>query len=61
VSRLTIALVAYVGLAGLVWATLSDPRIRAVTLAILALFAVKTWVHRKDVMPADRAEVEEQR
>jgi hypothetical protein len=48
-------------LAGLVWATLSDPRIRAVTLAILALFAVKTWVHRKDVMPADRAEVEEQR
>jgi hypothetical protein len=41
-----IALVAYVVLAGLSWMTISEPRIRLVTLAILAMFAVKTWVRR---------------
>jgi hypothetical protein len=30
--------------------TLPDQRVRGVTLAILAMFAVKTWVRRKDVM-----------
>ncbi len=49
-GRLAIALSAYVVLAALVWMTLGDPRIRLATLAILALFAMKTWVHRKDVM-----------
>jgi hypothetical protein len=49
VKRLAIALVAYVVLAVLSWMTISDQRIRLVTLAILAMFAVRTWVHRKEV------------
>ena len=44
------ALVAYVVLGILSWATISDQRIRLMTLAILALFAVKTWVRRKDTL-----------
>ena len=57
-NRLTAALIAYVGLGILTWATISDHRIRGITLAILALFAVKSWVRRKDVMHpgADDAE-----
>jgi hypothetical protein len=43
-------LIAYVVLGVLTWLTISDSRIRAVTLAILALFAVKSWLRRKDVM-----------
>jgi hypothetical protein len=49
VNRLWIACVAFVVLAGLAWTTLSDERVRLVTLAILGLFAVKTWLHRKDL------------
>jgi len=30
--------------------TLSDLRIRLAALAVLAMFAVKTWVHRKHFM-----------
>jgi len=51
-KRLAIALVAYVALAILTWTTIDDQRIRLVTIAILAMFAVKTWVRRKDVMRA---------
>jgi hypothetical protein len=49
-KRLLLALAAYVALAVLALATLPDQRMRGVTLAILAMFAVKTWVRRKDVM-----------
>jgi hypothetical protein len=52
-KRLVLALVAYVALAALAFKTLPDPRVRAVTLVILAMFAVKTWVRRKDVMHPD--------
>jgi hypothetical protein len=45
-----LGLVAYVVLGILSWTTISDQRIRLVTLAILAMFAVKTWVRRKDFM-----------
>ncbi|HET9363430.1 MAG TPA: hypothetical protein VFP71_00430 [Candidatus Angelobacter sp.] len=48
-----VALVAYVALAVLTWTTISDQRVRLVTIAILAMFAVKTWVRRKDVMHPD--------
>ena len=47
-------MIAYAVLGGLVWTTISDQRIRLATLAILALFAVKTWVRRKDVMHPDK-------
>ena len=52
-NRLAMALLAYVALAVLTWTTISDQRIRLVTLAIVGMFAVKTWVHRRDVMHPD--------
>jgi hypothetical protein len=52
-SRLTRALIAYVILGVLAFATLSDPRLRAGTLLILGLFAFKSWMRRKDVMHPD--------
>jgi hypothetical protein len=53
VNRLTAALIAYAVLAGLAWATITDHRIRGITLAILAMFAAKSWVRRKEVMHPD--------
>ena len=50
VNRLAIALSVYFVLGVLVWSTISDGKIRMVTFAILGLFAVKTLLHRKDVM-----------
>jgi len=50
VNRLAIAFSIYLILGVLAWSTLSDSRIRMVTLAILGLFAVRTLLHRKDVM-----------
>ena len=52
-SRVTGALIAFLALGVLAVTTLSDQRIRAVTLLILGLFAFKTWVRRKDVMHPD--------
>jgi hypothetical protein len=53
-SRLAMALIAYLVLGALAYSTLSDPRIRLLTLLILALFAFKSWVRRKDVLHPDR-------
>jgi hypothetical protein len=50
VNRLLSAFFAYAALGALAYKTLPDERIRLVTFAILALFAVKTWLHRHDVM-----------
>ena len=52
-NRLVIAFAAFGVLGLLAYTTISDERIRMVTFAILALFAVKTWLHRKDVREAD--------
>ena len=49
-KKLAIAFAAYVVLGVLAFTTLSDQRIRLVTLAILAMFAVKTWVRRKEFL-----------
>ena len=46
-NRLFVALAAYVVLAALAWTTLSDPKFKFATLAILALFAVRTWSWNK--------------
>jgi len=54
VNRLSIALVCYLVLGALTWATITDPKFRAGTLAILALLAVKSVLRRKDVLNADR-------
>ncbi|MGC1652671.1 MAG: hypothetical protein WA722_07640 [Candidatus Sulfotelmatobacter sp.] len=52
-SRLAMALIAYLALGALAFATLSDTRIRLLTLLVLALFAFKSWVRRKDVLHSD--------
>ena len=52
-NRLLIAFAAFVILGLLTYATISDERIRMVTLAILGLFAVKTWLHRNDPRESD--------
>jgi hypothetical protein len=52
-KRLGLALLAYAVIAVLAIKTLDDPRVRGVTLAVLAMFAVKTWVRRKDVIRPD--------
>jgi len=50
VSRFSLAIVAYVVLAVLSWNTITDEKLRLATLAVLALFAVKTIVRRRDVL-----------
>ena len=52
-SRLAMALIGYAVLGALALTTLSDPRIRSVSLLILAMFAFKSWVRRKDVLHPD--------
>jgi hypothetical protein len=47
------ALIAYAVLGVLALTTLSDFRIRTLTLLILGLFAFKSWVRRKDVLHPD--------
>jgi hypothetical protein len=47
------ALIAYLVLGALAFATLSDYRIRTCTLLVLGLFAFKSWVRRKDVLHSD--------
>ena len=49
-SRFAMALAAYAVLAVLAWTTITDQKLRLATFAVLALFAVKTVLRRKDVM-----------
>jgi hypothetical protein len=61
VKRLVIALMAYVALAVLTWITIQDERIRAITFALLGMFALKTWLRRKEVLhPDGESEIESQ-
>ena len=55
-TRLAIAMAAFAGLGILAWTTLSDEKIRLLTLAILAMFAFKTWLRRKDTMHSSDSE-----
>jgi hypothetical protein len=50
-NRLRVAFAVFVVLGLLTYTTISDERIRMATFAILALFAVKTWLHRNDERP----------
>jgi len=54
-NRLTGALIAYVVLGVLTYLTIRDPRIKGITLAVLALFAVKSVLRRKDVLHPDKS------
>ena len=57
-TRFALAMAGFVGLGILSWTTLSDSRVRLATLAVLALFALKTWVRLKDVLHPDKHDVE---
>ncbi|MGA9706575.1 MAG: hypothetical protein WBQ87_02720 [Candidatus Sulfotelmatobacter sp.] len=46
-NKFFLALGAYALLAALAWTTLSDPKFRIATLAILAMFALRTWSWNK--------------
>jgi len=46
-KRLWIALGAIAVLMVLAWTTLSDPRFRLGAIAILAMFAMRTWSHSR--------------
>ena len=52
-NRLFIAMICYVVLGVLTWATITDPKLRAGTLVVLALFAVKSLLRRKEVLHSD--------
>jgi hypothetical protein len=52
-TKLRIALAAYALLAWLAWQTLSDEKIRGVTLALLLLLALRTLLHYFRERPAD--------
>ena len=57
-NRLAGALIAYAVLGILTVLTISDSRIRGVTLLILALFAAKSWIRRKDAMHGSGSDAE---
>ena len=46
-SRFSIAMGLFGLLALLAWLTLPDSKVRGVTLALVAMFAVKTWLHHR--------------
>ena len=46
-KRLWVALGAFAVLMVVAWMTLDDPRFRLGALAILAMFAVRTWSHHR--------------
>ena len=52
-SRLKLALAAYAVLGLLTWKTITDEKLRLATFLILALFAVKSILRRKDMMHSD--------
>ena len=55
VSRLTAALIAYAVIGVLTYLTITDHTLRAATFAVLALFAVKSILRRKDVLHPDKS------
>ena len=52
-NRLFLAFAAFAVLGVLAYVTLPDPRIRAMTFAILGLFAVRTWLRRSELLHRD--------
>jgi len=53
VNRFLLAMAAFVVLGLLTWSTITDEKLRLATMAVLALFAVKTILRRKDGMHPD--------
>ena len=55
-NRFAAAMVLYALIALIAVATLSDQKILGVTLLLLAMFAVRTWVHQRRQSMEDQAE-----
>ena len=60
-NKFLVAIGAYALLAALAWTTLSDPKFKFATLAILALFALRTWSWNKKMEDERREESSESR
>ena len=52
-TRFLLAMAAFVVLGILTWSTITDEKLRLATIAVLALFAVKTVLRRKDGIHPD--------
>jgi small neutral amino acid transporter SnatA (MarC family) len=59
-NRLIAALIAYVAIGLLAVLTITDNKFRAATVLILALFAVKSILRRKDLLHPDKSSDAEQ-
>jgi hypothetical protein len=54
-SKLVVAFAVYAALAALAWTTLSDLKFKYATVAVLAMFALRTWSwSRKQEREKDR-------
>ena len=52
-NKFAVAITIYAVLAALSWLALSDTKLRWVTLALLAMFAFKTWIHHRKSLLAE--------
>jgi hypothetical protein len=55
-KKLWVAFAVYVVLAALAWTTLSDPKFKYATVAVLAMFALRTWSWSRKQGREDRDE-----
>jgi hypothetical protein len=55
VNRFFVAMAIYAALAVFELLVIQDTKLRLVALAILAMFAVKTMLHRRNTMNTDRS------
>jgi len=53
-NKFVVAMGAYAVLAALAWTTLSDPKFKFATLAVLAMFAIRTWSWSKKLESEQR-------
>jgi hypothetical protein len=60
-GRLSRALVGFAIIGLLVFFTIHDQKIRVVTLAILAMFGLRTWVHSRRALGSEKKAAEELR
>ena len=55
-KKLWVAFAVYVVLAALAWTTLSEPKFKYATVAVLAMFALRTWSWSRKQERDDRDE-----
>ncbi|HZD31971.1 MAG TPA: hypothetical protein VE779_09965 [Candidatus Angelobacter sp.] len=60
-KRLWLALGAFALLMVLTWTTIDDQKFRLAAIAILAMFAVRTWTHHRKLQHEEREGVDDSR